>query len=224
MKKFYTIQKKSNILNQFSATTTLIAINIVCFIVFFTALAINKNSSEIIAYGAIMPANILSGKYLWTFVTSMFLHAGLFHLFANMLSLFFVGSLVEKILGKYRFIWFYMMSGISASILFVLLALVFKIDLNTYAVGASGALFALIGFLMLITPNLSVYIMFIPIPVKMKYAAPGMLIVLWLISIAGNIPIGNTAHLGGLLAGLAYGLYIKKKYKNKTRMISNYFK
>ena len=57
----------------------------------------------------------------------------------------------------------------------------------------------------------------------MKYAAPGILIVLWLISIAGNVPIGNTAHLGGLIAGLIYGTYLRKKYKNKTKYISKFF-
>lgn len=221
MKRIYSIQKKSNTIQNLSATTILIAINIIAFIFILIF------PETIYNYGAINPANILTGKHLWTFITSMFLHGGFFHLFANILSLFFIGSLTEKILGKKRFIWLYMISGIFASLLFVLLAFLsqmfFQTPLDVSAVGASGAIFALIGFLMLITPNLPVYIMFIPIPIKMKYAAPGILIALWLISIAGNVPIGNTAHLGGLLAGLVYGIYIKKKYKNKTRMISNHF-
>jgi len=65
--------------------------------------------------------------------------------------------------------------------------------------------------------------MFIPIPVKMKYAAPGMLVLLWVISLAGNVSIGNTAHLGGLIAGLIYGLFLKSKYRNKTAYIRRYF-
>jgi len=77
---------------------------------------------------------------------------------------------------------------------------------------------------MLLTPNLSVYIMFIPIPIKMKYAAPGILIVLWFISIAGNVPIGNTAHLGGLITGLVYGFYLRKKYPRKIQMLSRHFR
>ena len=76
---------------------------------------------------------------------------------------------------------------------------------------------------MLLTPNLPVYVMLIPIPIKMKYAAPGILVVLWFISAAGDVPIGNTAHLGGLLTGLAYGTYLKKKYKRKTEYISRHF-
>ena len=76
---------------------------------------------------------------------------------------------------------------------------------------------------MLLTPNLPVYVMFIPIPIKMKYAAPGMLILLWAISLAGNISIGNTAHLGGLIAGLIYGLFLRSKYKNKIKYIQKRF-
>jgi len=69
----------------------------------------------------------------------------------------------------------------------------------------SGALFGLIGLLVLLTPNLPVYVMFIPIGIKMKYAAPGILVVLWFISIAGDVPIGNTAHFGG--AGMWFDLW-----------------
>ena len=172
---------------------------------------------------AIKPVSMLQGKYFWTFLTSMFMHAGFFHLFANMFSLLFIGGLVEKILGRKRYLSFYIISGLIAGAFFVLLSLIFSGDLNTYAVGASGALFGLIGLLMLLTPNLPVYIMFIPIPIKMKYAAPGILIILWLISFAGNLQIGNTAHFGGLIAGLTYGLYLRKKYRNKVRVIGRYF-
>ena len=173
---------------------------------------------------AINPENVLQAKYLWTFITSMFMHAGFWHLLVNMISLVFVGSLVEKIIGKKRYLSFYLISGIAGSVLFVLLAsLFFRHDLATYAVGASGALFGLIGLLMFLTPNLRVYMMFIPIPIRLKYAAPGMLILLWIISIAGNIPIGNTAHLGGLIAGIIYGLFLRQKYPNKIKMLDRRF-
>jgi membrane associated rhomboid family serine protease len=151
------------------------------------------------------------------------MHANFFHIFANMVTLIFVGGLAQKILGQKRYLWFYLISGIIASSFFVLIAWIFQTDLNTYAVGASGALFGVIGLLMIITPNLPVFIMFIPIPIKLKYAAPGILIVLWLVSIAGDVPIGNVAHLGGLLSGLIYGVYLRQKYKNKTKAISRHF-
>ena len=220
MSAYRTYRRKRGSLGNASITTLLILANVIIFFIFSIWFISNQ---DFVNFIAIKPSNILQGQYLWTIFTSMFMHGGVFHLFANMFSLFFIGSLVERIIGPRRYILFYLLSGIFASILFVLLSLIFKSDFNTFAVGASGALFGLIGFLMLITPNLPVFVMFIPIPIKMKYAAPGILIVLWLVSVAGNIPIGNTAHLGGLVAGIIYALYIRKKYKNKIRMIGRHF-
>jgi len=213
-------KKRTSFFERLSLTTWIIIANVFLFIVF----------SLLVGYGilgwdsiALKPSNVFLGKYLWTFITSMFMHAGFFHIFVNMLSLFFVGSLLEKILGKRRYFWFYVFSGVFAGVIFVLASQIFPSDFNTYAVGASGAIFGLIGVLMFLTPNLPVYLMFIPIPIKMKYAAPGMLVVLWLISIGGDVPIGNTAHLGGFIAGLIYGFFLKRKYPNKVGMISKRF-
>lgn len=214
-------RRKRSIFGNLSVTVTIILINVVAFILF--AILISSNIA-VLDYIALKPANILQGKYLWTFITSMFMHGGLFHIFANMFSLLFIGSLVEKILGAKRYIYFYLISGLLAGLFFVLSSLIFPVDFNTFAVGASGALFGLVGLLMLLTPNLSVYVMFIPIPIKMKYAAPGILVVLWLISIAGDVPIGNTAHLGGLITGLVYGLYLRKKYPRKIQMLNRHFR
>lgn len=213
-------QRKIGFFNSPSVTSILILITVVTFILFTILISTNVIPIDFIA---LKPSNILQGDYLWTFLTSMFMHAGFFHLFVNMLSLLFIGSLVEKILGKKRYIYFYVISGILAGLFFVFSSLILSADMNTFAVGASGALFALVGLLTLLTPNLPVYVMFIPIPIKMKYAAPGILIVLWLISVAGNLPIGNTAHLGGLLAGLVYGVYLRNKYKRKTRYLNRVF-
>lgn len=196
----------------------LILINLFVFVIYLIF-----QSHIPIEFVAINPSNILQGKYAWTFLTSMFMHAGFFHLFANMLSLVFIGNLIQRILGQKRYFLFYLISGLFAGAFFILSALVFQADINTFAVGASGALFGLVGLLILLTPNLPVYVMFIPIPIKMKYAGPGILVLLWLISVAGNVPIGNTAHLGGLIAGLVYGFYLKSRYKNKTKMISKRF-
>ncbi len=213
-------KQKRNFFSSLSVNTNLILINIVCFIIFSILI---YSDIKFLDYIALKPSNIFQGDYFWTFLTSMFMHGGFFHIFVNMLSLFFIGSLVEKIIGLKRYLGFYLISGLLAGLIFVLTSLIFQSDFNTYAVGASGALFGLIGLLMILTPNLPVYVMFIPIPIKMKYAAPGILIVLWIISVTGNVPIGNTAHLGGLISGLLYGFYIKNKYKNKAKYINRHF-
>ncbi len=228
MGRVYTIYPKKKKLGfTLSINTIFILINIIAFFIFLVLLSSNVISLDSVA---IKPSNILQGKYLWTFLTSMFMHGGFFHLFVNMISLFFIGGLTQKIIGKRRYLWFYLLSGIFAGLFFVLLTFLFPSDLNAYAVGASGALFGVAGLLVLLTPNIPVYVMFIPIPIKMKYAIPGILIVLWLISVAPmafggeNIPIGNTAHLGGLIAGLAYGFYLRYKFPKKTKWIRNHFR
>lgn len=219
-------KKRRSLVSFFSVTTNLILINVFLFL---AVLIFSLFNFSFIDHFVLKPSSVFRGEYLWTFLTSMFMHAGFFHLFANMFSLFFVGSLVEKILGSKRYFWFYIVAGIFASALFVLIEFLFPTNPDIGAVGASGALFGVIGLLMFLTPNLPVYVMFIPIPIKMKYAAPGILVVLWLISIAPlafggqQILIGNTAHLGGLIAGVFYGIYLKKKYPNKIKAISRHF-
>jgi len=219
MTEIYNIQRRKRFFN-INVNLLIVFINIFLFLCFTVLIYLNLIPLD---YIALKPSNIVLGYYLWTFITSMFMHSGFFHLFANMLSLLFIGNLVERILGKKRYLFFYLLAGLFAGIFFVLMSLIFPTDFNTYAVGASGAIFGLIGLLMVLTPNLPVYIMFIPIPIKMKYAAPAMLAVLWLISLLGNVSIGNTAHLGGLLCGLAYGFYLRKKYKRKTKYLSQIF-
>ena len=213
-------QKKKRFFLDWSLTWQLIFINCVLFLAFFILDLTNILPLKFIALN---PSLVLEQGTYWTFLTSMFMHGGIFHLFVNMLSLFFVGGLLEKILGKRRYFWSYLISGLFAGVLFVLLSFIFPADYSSFAVGASGAIFGLVGVLLFLTPNLRVYMMFVPIPIKLKYAAPGLLVLLWLISIAGNIPIGNTAHLGGLLAGLGYGLFLRLKFPKKVKMIDRKF-
>ncbi len=230
MTDIYRIQKRKRLFN-FNVSLLLIIINVIFFILLSLLGFFNNPNCDttICKYIALKPSYILHGNYFWTFLTSMFMHAGFFHLFVNMFSLLFVGNLVEKIIGKKRFISFYLLAGLFAGMLFVLVSWIMKTyfafsgDFNTFAVGASGAIFGIIGLLMVLTPNLPVYMMFIPIPIKMKYAAPAMLVLLWIVSSLGNISIGNTAHLGGFIVGLIYGIYLRRKYKKKTKYISKLF-
>lgn len=217
----YTIStRKPSIFNFLSVTFVLIFVNVAAFLVFAILTTYNLLSVDTIA---IKPLNIIRGDYLWTFITSMFMHAGFFHLFVNMMSLLFVGGFIEKIIGRKRYFWFYMISGLAAGIFFVTVAMFTGVDIDTFAVGASGAIFGLAGLMMVLTPNIPLYVMFIPIPIKAKYAIPGLLLLMWFISVAAEIPIGNTAHLGGLIVGLAYGVYLRKKYPKKVQHISRIF-
>ena len=207
-----------------SYTSILIGVNVVVFLV---AIALGALSSPycdktICRFIALTPATVLAGQYLWTFVTSMFMHAGLSHLFMNMISLMFIGNFVEKLIGGKRFLWLYFGGGLFAGLLFVLVALASGMDMNVYAVGASGAIFALGGLLAVLTPRLPVLVFFI-IPMPMWAAMGFLMFGLWALSFGLGLPIGNIAHLGGLIVGLGYGFYLKRRFPRKTQMISRYF-
>ena len=90
-------------LSNLSITGWIILINIVFFVFAMFLLAYNESLLE---YIALKPTDILQGKNLWTLVTHMFMHGGFFHLLINMFVLFNLGKLMEKIIGRKRFLWF----------------------------------------------------------------------------------------------------------------------
>jgi hypothetical protein len=180
-------------------------------------------SEKVFNYVAFTPSDFVQGKNLWTLLTSMFMHGSVSHLFVNMFSLLFLGSFLERLIGSKRFLGIYMTSGIIASLFFVLFAYAFNLDPNIPAVGASGAIFGIAGMLAVLTPKMPVYILFIPIAMPMWFGVILILIVMWFLSITVNLPIGNAAHLGGLLCGLAYSFYLKNKYKRKARIIADFY-
>ncbi len=211
-----------------SYTFTLILANVAVFFVAFPLVLFNTSWMN---YIAITPSMIIQGKALWTFLTSMFMHGGPFHLFANMISLMFIGGFLERLIGKKRFLGVYFASGLLGALMFVVLALLFGGPGNGIvgdpavgAVGASAAIFGLAGMLAVLTPRLPVYIMFIPIAMPMWFGVVLIMFGLWGISAGAGLPVGNTAHFGGLLTGVGYALYLRVKHKEKADKIANYYK
>ncbi|OIO41503.1 hypothetical protein AUJ10_00765 [Candidatus Pacearchaeota archaeon CG1_02_31_27] len=194
------------------------------FIIFFLVLILNYvlKNVDLFSYLGLKPSLILEGKYLWTIITSMFMHAGFWHLLVNMLSLGFLGSFLEKLIGSKRFLLAYLVSGIVASLIFVVSAFIFPDSMNSIAVGASGAIFGLGGMLAVLTPKLKVYLFFIPIGMPMWLGVIISLLLMWGLSIVAGLPIGNFAHLGGLIAGAVYGFILRMKYKDKLNKLNNF--
>ena len=80
----------------------------------------------------------------------------------------------------------------------------------------------LLGLLAVLTPKLPVLVFFV-IPMPMLASMGFLMFGLWGLSLGLGLPIGNIAHLGGLIVGVGYGFFLKKKYPGKTKMISRYF-
>ncbi|HMW38772.1 MAG: rhomboid family intramembrane serine protease [Saprospiraceae bacterium] len=144
----------------------------------------------------------------WQLITHMFMHGSVSHLMFNMLSLFFIGPLMESVLGMRRFLIFYFVSGLGGAVLhFAFQYYQFHfagIDsvMYTPAVGASGAINGLFIGLAYLFPDLEMFLMFIPIPIKARYLALGLLAYDLLSGISGMASgIAHFAHLGGALFG-----------------------
>lgn len=146
-------------------------------------------------------------EQIWRLVTSIFLHSGFEHFFFNALSLFFFAPVLERTAGKKEFYKIFFSGGIVGGLLY--LALIFAgFSPPVPALGASGAIYALLGAVAFFHPDSVVYIYLFPL--KMKHA-----VVLWTVLNLGYIVdwasgIGGAAHLGGLFFGYFYAKYLQE--------------
>jgi membrane associated rhomboid family serine protease len=134
----------------------------------------------------------------WTLVTYMFLHANIWHLFFNMLGLYFFGPRLELEIGSRHFFWLYMVSGLMGA------ALSFVFTPYTAIVGASGALFGVLYGFAHFWPREPIYIWGV-LPIEARWLVIGMTA----LSLFGGFGgggggIAHFAHLGGFVGGFAY--------------------
>jgi membrane associated rhomboid family serine protease len=144
---------------------------------------------------ALTPALVVKKFFVWQLATYMFLHGGFWHLFFNLIVLYFFGNMVESVWGSQRFIKYYLFCGIGGG----LLHMAFQYDASV--VGASGAIFGLYLAVAMMFPDASVMLYFV-IPVKVKYFVIGLAILQLANGIAGPSGVAYFAHMGGMLAGL----------------------
>lgn len=136
----------------------------------------------------------------WTLVTYIFMHGGILHLLYNMIALGLFGFILENIIGEKRFLYFYIISGIVSGLA--------SLALYPAVIGASGAVFGILGLLAVLRPTMTVYVSYLPMPMFVAVA-------IWA---GGNIlglfapdEVAYAGHLAGLILGLVYGLWIRKK-------------
>ena len=144
------------------------------------------------------PATVLAQPY--TLITSIFLHGGIAHIIFNMFALLIFGPILESRIGSKKFLMLYLGAGIAGNIGYILTGGTLP------ALGASGAIFGILGALAILEPNMIVFVGFIPMP--MYIAAIFWIITEFLYTLAPS-NIANWAHLFGLFVGLYYGWKLK---------------
>jgi len=153
----------------------------------------------------------------WTIVTSLFVHADLFHILGNMVTLYFFGTYLTTLVGETKFLATYFLGGLLGNVFYVLYALYAPWgDSYIGVVGASGAVFAIGGALAVLRPNLKVLVFFI-IPMPLWAAVIGGFLLLTLISAGLNI--AWEAHLGGLVLGLIAGFLFRNNKRERDRYL-----
>ncbi len=131
--------------------------------------------------------------------TYMFVHSpeGFSHIFFNMLTLVFIGPILENFWGPTRFLMFYIICGIGAGAFNVLIDLFFGAGTFSIMLGASGAIYGvLMGFGMLF-PNMEIMLLIPPIPIKAKYLVFLLGGMTFLLDRSGSV--AHFAHLGGVI-------------------------
>ena len=220
-------------------TKNLIIINL---LVWLASVVLKKYHVDLVAVlGLHLP--VAPDFYFFQFISYMFMHdtSSIGHVFFNMFAVFMFGRTLETVWGPKRFLIFYLVTGIGAGIVQELVwvyslwdllssdigmvnigsAVITKAEYLNYfvTIGASGAVFGILLAFGMLFPNVPIYIMFIPIPIKAKYFVIGYgLIELF----AGIFPgagdnVAHFAHLGGMLFGYILIRYWKKKGQQNGR-------
>jgi uncharacterized protein len=159
---------------------------------------------------ALMPATI--DHYPWTILTYMFLHASIGHIFFNMLTLYFFGTFAIALVGETAFLTTYFVGGIMGGLFYLLFSFIplpyFQGTQYVSVVGASGAIYALGGLLMVMRPNTRVITFPLPVPMPLWIA---ILIGFILVTVIYFSHIAWQAHLGGIVYGAAVGYYYRRR-------------
>jgi membrane associated rhomboid family serine protease len=138
----------------------------------------------------------------WTFVSYMFVHAGLLHLLGNMLMLFVFGTAVESRMGSRNFLLYYLFCGVGAAVFSLLLAGIMPVGAF---VGASGAVLGVAVAFAMFWPDAELIVFPLPVPIKARTLVIGLVVLdvigsrLW----PGD-GIAHLAHVGGALFGYLF--------------------
>jgi membrane associated rhomboid family serine protease len=189
----------------------LIIINVLVYLAQITL----DRQLELTARLALYPINF--GFKPYQLATHMFAHSpgSLFHILFNMFGLWMFGRVLENVWGSKRFLLFYFICGIGAAAAHLLIQ-EFTGDFSI-ALGASGAIMGIFAAFAYLFPNTELFIMFIPVPIKAKWAVLGLAALDLFGGIASfsNDNVAHFAHLGGALTGFILVLIWNRTSRKK---------
>ena len=196
----------------------LIGINVAVFM-FQLTIAPAYQESFVQTYGVI-PAEITAGQDYYTLFTNIFLHGGWMHLIGNMLFLWVFADNIEAVIGRFRFLLFYFGGGLAATLTHI----AFNLHSHVPAIGASGAISAVLGAYLVMFPASTVKV-YVLILFRSFYMPALFFLGIWAVQqlINGFISIvpfsaytsgvAWRAHIGGFIFGMVIGYGIRRRYE-----------
>ena len=187
-----------------SPVTTVLLGVILLYFAFISMNGGTTNSQALVDYGAFFPLYVLANNEYYRFITSIFIHIGVSHLFFNGYALYVFGTQIERVMGRVKYIMFFLLTGIGGNIVTYIFSLRSEEAFRTVSAGASGSLFGILGaFLYLIRRH----------PNRITPEGRKSILSMLGLNLAITILIPNisiTAHFGGLIIGyiLSY-IFIK---------------
>lgn len=203
-----------------SMVTTLIVICVAIFVlqqllnVFFPGMG-GRDNRFMTNWFALSGQNFQELK-VWTLFSYGFLHStlGFFHILGNMLGLYFIGRIIEPLIGRERFLGLYLAGTFVGGLVYLL----FHLNGSGPVVGASAAVMSILAFFCLLYPERPVTLLLffiIPVTIKPKWIFWGSLAIsvggLLLYELPGTSNVAHSAHLGGLAAGILYYRYFHNR-------------
>ncbi|MDO4285661.1 MAG: rhomboid family intramembrane serine protease [Eubacteriales bacterium] len=172
-------------------TAALVALNVLVFLIMWLSPAARAFLYD---RGTLVTERVLRGGEVYRILTSMFLHAGVTHLFSNMIMLYFAGEVVERQMGSLPYLILYLVSGIAGNVTSMVVEQ--AMGQTWISLGASGAIFGVMGaFLLLAVLHRGPRARTEPLRIAMGI---GLSLYNGFVSVGTN----NAAHVGGLLGGL----------------------
>ena len=151
-----------------------------------------------------LSAEGLRHGFVWQLLTFQFLHAGFWHLAGNLLGLWFFGRFIEMRLGAGNFLKLYFAAGLAGGLLQSLLGLAFEDRFGGPVIGASAGVIGLFAAFAMLEPDAEILLWFI-LPVKARiFLIFSLAVAVVFIVLPSRGGIAHAAHLGGLLAGMAF--------------------
>ena len=147
---------------------------------------------------------------IYRFVTAIFLHGDITHLLYNLFALLFFGIILEKKIGSNIFLITFLLSGIIANII--------AVNFYTSSLGASGAIYGILGALTILAPFIMVWAFGLMMPMFIASILWIIADILRALGAFGPTNIGSYAHLSGIAIGIIIGIYIKT---TKPKIIDN---